>query len=336
MAKELLLYSGIHSFVAEELINSMEEHMDDQITMRINSGGGGVQETWGIAAKVSEHGNVKMKVDGVAFSGAFNLLMYAKEVECLDVSTFMAHRAAYNYGGDSKEEKEFLMKVNADLRKQMESRIDSAKLKEIKGVTIADIFEKEERISVFFTASEMKQLGIVSKVNKLQPSEVKAFNETFLRIAAEHNPQTKETVMTLAELKEKHPSIYAEAVAIGKVEGKAEGIAAENDRIGAAMVFAHLDPEGVKEIIKSGKAMTATQQSEFALKAMSPENLAKIKADSKGSVKTDAVNTDGKDAEVDPFEKDIRSDLKLDKSEDKSKGGLKVSANGNVALVQEA
>lgn len=330
MAKELLLYSGIYSFVAEELIKAIEDYMDEKVILRVNTGGGSVQDTWGLCAKVTEHGNVKMKVDGIAFSGGFNLLMYAKEVECLDVSTFMAHRAAYSYGGDSKEEKEFLVKVNSDLRKKMESRIDSAKLKEIKGITIADIFEKEERISVFFTASEMKQLGIVSKINKLEPSEVRAFNETFLRIAAEHNPTQTTTTMNLAELKEKHPSVYNEAIALGKLEGIKEGVAQEKDRIGAAMVFAHLDPEGVKKIIASDKPMTQTQIAEFTLKAMSPENLAKMKAEASKDVKTGEVDTTKKNPELDTFEKELRAELGLDKED-----GVKVTSKGNISLVQE-
>lgn len=336
MAKELLLYSGIYNFVAENLIRAMEEFSAQDITMRINSGGGDLQASWGIAAKMKEHGNVKVKVDGIAMSAAFNLCLYAKDVECLDISNFMAHRAAYSYGGDSPEEKAFLAKVNSDLRKQMEKRIDSEKLKEMKGVTIADLFEKEERITLFFTASEAKKLGIVSKINKLTPEEVEAFNETFLRIAAEHNPTQQSKTMTLAELKQNHPTVYAEIFNLGKQDGITEGTAKENDRCKAAMVFAHLDPKGVKEIIDSGKPMTQTQLAEFTLKAMSPENLAKIKADSAKTVQTEPV-VDGKDKnqEVTNFEKDVRASLGLDK-EAKSEGGTIVSSGNGTTLVQAA
>jgi ATP-dependent protease ClpP protease subunit len=311
MAKELLLYSGIYSFVAEEIINALEEFSNDNVILRVNSGGGDVQATWGIIAKVIEHGNVTMKVDGVAMSSAANLLMYADKVEALDVSTFMFHRAAYSYGGDSAEEKAFLAKVNTDLRKRMEAKIDSSKLKEMKGVTVADLFEKEERITLFLTASEMKQLGVVSKINKINPTEIKAFNEMYLRIAAEHTPPTQnKPVMTLAELKEKHPTVYAEAVA----EGRTIGADAEFDRVNAALVFNHLDPKGVKEIIASKKPMTATQMAEFSLKAASPAAIAAAAGEAPVVVKTaEVIAAEAKtahDLEIEAYEKDIKASLK--------------------------
>lgn len=321
MAKEILLYSGIYNFVAENIINAMEANKSTRVNMRVNSGGGDLQSSWGIAAKMQEHGNVHIQVDGMAMSSAFNLCMYAKSVECLDVTNFMAHRAAYSYGGDSAEEKAFLAKVNDDLRKQMEARIDSARLKAMKGVTIADIFDKEERIMVFFSAKEAEQLGIVSKVNKLTPQEVEAFNETFMRIAAEYTEPPKNqnqnfnTMNSLAELKEKYPAIYAQALA----EGKATGIVEEKDRVGAAMVFAHIDLEGVRKIIESGKAMTQTQTAEFALKVTSESVLASLKKDAPAAVKGAEVKGEAVNAEVVDFENKLRAELGLDKKKAEEK-----------------
>jgi ATP-dependent protease ClpP protease subunit len=302
----------------------------------MNTGGGEVTATWGLAAKISEHGNVKILVDGAAISSGCNLLMYAKEVECLDVSTFLFHRAAWEgYGSDTPEAKAFVEKANGDLRKKMEAKVDSAKLKTLKGYSIAELFESPERINLFLTASDMKQLGIVSKINTLEPSDVKAFNdrmklvaewspEMLTKIAANSNPQTS-TTMTLAELKEKHPAIYAEAIALGKTEG----MEAERDRVGAAMVFASLDIKGVTEIIKSGKPMSATQMAEFSLKAASPAGMAALKAGNAAEVKTEAVADVPADAakkEVSDFEKDVRASLGLDNT--------KVSEGKGVALAQ--
>lgn len=332
MAKELLLYTGIYDYTASELIKSLEEYKSQNVKLRVNTGGGGVLATWGLAAKIGEHGHVKIHVDGAAISSGCNLLMYAEEVECLDVSTFLFHKAVWEgYGDPPAEMKAFTEKVNADLRKKMEAKVDSSKLKALKGYSIAELFESPERINLFLTASDMKQLGIVSKINILEPSEMKAVNdrmklvagwdpEMVTRIAAEQTQSQNQNsnIMTLADLKEKFPTVYAEAIAAGKKEAFDAGIKTERDRIGAAMVFAHIDAEGVKKIIASGEAMTATQQSEFLLKSVSAEHLKKIKADNKGGVKTDEV-ADGDDAaqnsgkkEAEDFVKDVRASLGLD------------------------
>jgi ATP-dependent protease ClpP protease subunit len=334
MAKELLLYSGIYSFVAGSLINSIEEAKRQNIKMRINSGGGEVQATWGLAAKIQEHGDVTLLVDGVAASSAANLTMYAKSVECLDVSTFVFHRAAFPYGGESPEEKAFLSKVNNDLRLKMEAKIDSNKMKAMKGISVAELFEGEERKFIMLNADEAKQLGIVQKVNKVDPTQIESFNASMLRIAAEYKPDEKtqnQNTMTLAELKTNHPSLYAEIFNLGKVEGCTEGIAKERDRVGAVMVFANIDPKGVQEIIKSGQAMTQTQMAEFSLKALSPEVLAKIKKESETTVvKTDEVpGTKPENQELEGFEKKLRADMGLDKNT------TEVKVNGGIALIQE-
>ncbi len=337
MAKELLLYNTIGDYLAKELISSLEENRNRNVRMRVNSGGGGVMPTWGIAAKISEHGDVTMVVDGMAISSACNLLMYAKDVECLDVSTFLFHRAALDgYGSDTPEAKAFVANANADLRKKMEAKVDSAKLKTLKGVTIAELFESSERINLFLTASDMKQLGIVSKINVLEPSEMKAFNdrmklvaewnpEWITKLAAEHNPTNQNSnSMNLAELKEKHPALYAEVIALGVKDG----ISQESDRIGAIMAFNHIDPKGVKEIIASGKPMTQTQISEFLIKSTSPVFLAKMKAEAAAAVVTETV-ADGKgtpaaNPELEGFVASVKADLGLDKKNE-GKGAVLVT-----------
>lgn len=326
MAKEIYLYSGIYNFIAEELIKAIEENMNVEVVLRENTPGGDVFATWGIIAKIQEHGNVTVKVDGAAFSGGANILLYANRVESLDVSTFMFHRADMYV--ETPEQQIFLDKVNKDLKAKMLQKIDSEKLKALKGVTIEELFNPETRINLFLTAKEMKTLGLVHKINKVEPSEVTAFQE-FFKIAAEHNPtqNQKITMTSLAELKEKFPALYALAVE----EGKKAGIAAEKDRVGAAMVFAHLDPEGVKKIIQSGEAMTATQMAEFSLKAASPTALAAIKDASQKDVVTDekgAILTaeQKKVLEVKTFEEGVRAAAGLDKMENANKRVVLASA----------
>ncbi len=303
MAKELYLYSNIYNFVAEDLMQRMEDAGDNiDITLRINSGGGDVMAGYGIMAKIQERtGKTNMKVDGVAASFAAQLLLFGDDVECLNTSTFMLHRAA----GDTStaEGKALVDKVNADLRKQLTARINDAKLQELKGVSIKNLFEDEKRIDLFLTAAEAKKIGLVNKVNTLSPVEAKAVSERMFAIAAmftipaqvqEPNTPIK---MTIEKIKAEHPDVFAQIVAIG--------VSKEKERVEACLVFNHLDAAGVTAAIKSGNPLSQVQMAEFALKAMSPAKVAAVAAGATGTVVTDEVTPEAtaKEKEISEFAK---------------------------------
>lgn len=285
MKKELYLYGSIYTFTAEDLISKMDECGGEDISLRICSGGGDVFAGWGIAAKMSELGNVCAKVDGMAASMSAFLLMYAESVECIDSSTFMLHRAI---GYDtSAEGKALVDTVNKSLRSKMEAKLDSKTLKELKGVSIKDLFESEERIDLFLSAKEAKKIGLVDKINKVDPVAIKAFNERMFNIAAkiEEKPDDKSKppiTMTLTEIKAQHPKVYDEIFAAG--------VAQEKDRVEAALVFMEIDPVGVKAVIESGKPLSTKETAEFALKAMSKPAIEAIKKDAEGNIITAAVD----------------------------------------------
>jgi ATP-dependent protease ClpP protease subunit len=306
MAKEILLYNYyLSNYSVEALIGKLDEAKSQDVDLRVNCYGGDVFATWGLFAKVKEHGSVKMKVDGIAASGAGNLLLYAKSVECLSVSRVMLHRA--DASAETETQREMLQSINTDLRKQLEMRVDPEKFKTVTGYTIEQMFNPETRVDIWLTASQLKKLGIVSKVVNLTPEQEKEVtaqlptaevdSQFAMKIAAMWMPESKtensnSNIMTLAELKEKHPAIYAEAVELGRKAG----VDAENDRVGAALAFNHIDPKAVAEIIKSGKAMTQTQMAEMVVKATSPEFLAAAKASAQKPVETTTV-ADGKEGE---------------------------------------
>lgn len=286
MAKEILLYSGIYNFVAEEIIQAIEENMGKSITLRVNSPGGDVFANWGIIAKMQEHGDVTVKVDGAAFSGAFNLMLYAKDAQALDVSTFMAHRADMYV--QTPEEQAFLNKVNADLRKKMEAKVDNVKLKELKNVTIEEIFDPEKRINVYFTPKEMKALGLISKVNKVEPSEIKAMHEMF-RIAAEHKPEiSNPTNMTLEKLKAEHPTVYAAVVAEVSENVKKAVLKSEQTRVNAWLAYVNIDAVAALKGIKEGTEVDAAVMAEMQVKAFSKVGIKNAEADSALEVVTPA------------------------------------------------
>lgn len=278
MAKEILLYSGIYSFVAEELIIAMNENMGSPITMRVNSGGGDVHSTWGIIAKMQEHGDVHIKVDGAAMSSAANLLMYAESVQALDVSNFVLHRADGYVS--NPEDQAFLDKVNKDLKAKMTTKINADKFKEITGYTVDQLFNPETRINVYLTAKQMKDIGVVSKVTKVNPTELKAFNEQF-RIAASQNPENSNpTNMTLDKLKAEHPAVYAAVVAEITENVKKAAIAEERIRVKAWLAYAAIDPVAVGKGIGEGSPMDASIMAEMAVKGMAKNGLKDAETDS--------------------------------------------------------
>jgi ATP-dependent protease ClpP protease subunit len=309
MAKELYLYSGIYDFVAENLIQQMNEADGEDIVIRVNSPGGNVFAGWGIIAKMAEHtAKVNLKVDGAAMSMAAVLPLYATSTEALDVSTFMLHRADMYV--DSPEDQAFLDKVNKDLRSKMQAKINDEALIKLKGVGIKNLFEDEKRIDLFLTAKEAKQIGLITKINKIDPKEASAFNDRFMRIAAEQQEppkiiiqkQTKKA-MTRDEIKAQHPDIYAQIVA--------EGVAKERDRVGAWATFVSIDPEAVAKGIKEGGDISQTAMAEFSFKKLSADSLTKLGAEAVRAVTTAATEAGktpealAKEKELADFEKEV-------------------------------
>jgi ATP-dependent protease ClpP protease subunit len=283
MAKELYLYSHIYDFVAESFISQMEENRSEDIVIRGNTPGGNVFAGWGMIAKIKEHeGNVKMKVDGYVASMGTIVLTFVDDTEALDVSRIHLHRADGYV--NSPEDQAFLDGINKDLRAKLTLKIDAAKLKELKGVTIDDLFNPDKVTDVWLTAKEAKQIGLIKKIVKITPTEIAAINR--MNIAASINPLAKEepvkdsnetkvkTNMTLEELKAQHPALYAQAVSEGKTSGSTE----ERERINAWEAWRNVDAEFVDKNIKEGKAITTNDISLLTAKKMSPEFLAKLTA----------------------------------------------------------
>jgi len=282
--KEILLYYTIYSSTAADLIRAMDAAKDSDIEMRVNSGGGETYTTYGIIAKFLENkNNKKLKVDGFAGSMAAFLCCYADDVECLDVSTFVFHRAAFYYEENpnyfTPEVKAEVIEINKNLRAAMEAKMSAAEWEAETGVSYDAMFSLDDRIDVRITAKQAKKLGLVSKVNKITPTQSRQVNAMSMQIAAQYNqppillpvsaetpePQAptptkilKPNTMTIQEFKAAHPEAYAAAVK--------EGVTAERDRVGSFLAFIDVDPAEVAKGIKSGEALTATATAEFSRK----------------------------------------------------------------------
>ncbi len=326
--QELLLYGGIHSYSAEDFIQKLNSLDGEDITCRINCQGGDVFAGWGMIAKMREYpGNISVKVDGLAASMAAFMLLFAKDVECLDASSFIFHRAdGYT---STEEDKAWLNSINANFRRKMEEKIPSALFKEVTGKSYNDLFNPETRVDCVLTAKQAKQLGLVSKINKLSVTEakkVKALADKYeftaelptqitsvLESESKVEPIIQPIKMkTIAEFKAAHPELYAQV--------QQEAIDAERDRVGSFLAFLEIDAVTAKAGIESGKPMTQTQMAQFNLKAMQASTLAKLP---NGAVAvTAAVDTD-----VTKTTEQIEADKKKVDFLAEAAAGLKVDAS---------
>lgn len=312
-AKELYLYSSIYDFVAEDIISKIEENIDSDIVLRVNSPGGSVFSGWGIIAKMKEtENNFKIKVDGWAASMAAFLLLYADDVEALESSKFLLHRADMYVSNDADQE--FLNNVNKDLKAAMGKKLNFEKLKELKGVGIEDLFDPKTRIDVILTAKEAKQVGLISKINKISVAEVKALNERFYNVAAtatedtnKNNPLTINT-MTAEELKAKHPDVYNSIFT--------SGVTAERLRVSQHLKYIDVDQKAVMEDIAKGNELSADKGAEYVEKRIQKNILGSIEGGSVKPFKTpeeiEAEKTSAKKNE-DAFMEDVYAHLNLKK-----------------------
>lgn len=325
---EILFYTGVYDFTAESFIQSLNDANGKDVTIRLNSGGGSVMAGWGMIAKMSEYeGKITLKVDGIAASMASMFPLYADTVEALDVTTFMLHRA--DMWVSTPEDQSWLDSVNKSLRSKMEKKIDGVKLKELKGVSFNEIFDPNKRIDVFLTAKEAKAIGLVDKINKVDPSMILEANK-YLSAAAslisgdgkfenkngiseqnndvskqvQNQSQNQNTVMTIDELKAKHPDVYAAAVAVG--------VASERDRVSSFMKFVDVDAKLVADSIEKGDTITQSQIIDLTRKSISKEMRAELEKDGKDAgvdTGADASKT-AEQKELDDYNRKVEANLK--------------------------
>lgn len=344
---EVLLYGPIESYTVPDIIKEIDEHAEaDELTMRINSGGGSPEYGWGVIAKFAEFtGKKRIANDGKAFSMAAFASLYTEQenVECLDVTEFMYHRAAYPSWFESNAEfftdelRGNLERINKNLEAAFRNRVDVAKFEQLKGVKVKDMFSMGSRVDVFLSAQEAKTVGIVGKINKITPSKRAELNASFASVSAKYNVEVPEIAkpeqeekeastyssnqnndkMNIEELKTKHPTVYAEVLALGKSEGITEGAEAERDRVGAWSAFAKADPEAVQAGIKSGKNISQTEMAELTVKLASAGKIEEIEKEEKDKPGASAA-TDKPDATVEPtaaqkLEADVMGKLNIKK-----------------------
>ncbi len=311
MAKEVLIYGPIYSYSAELFINAINEIPEgEDLVVRINTGGGEVTAGWSMVAKFAEFkGNKSVKIDGQAMSFGSIFPLYADNVEALDVSEFLIHRAAYPSWYEkeymTEDQKAALIETNKNVEKALKAKIDVDQFERITGKKIKDIFSMDSRLDVRFTAAQAKKIGLVSKINSITPSrkaELELLAKSSIQdhvekgvgvaalifepsvvadeVTSIQSNQNKK-VMTKDQFKVEHPEAYA---ALAQ-----EVTAAERDRCGAWLAFNDVDPKAVADGIKSGSVMSQTQMADFSQKMFAKAASAKIEGANAPEVETTAV-----------------------------------------------
>lgn len=336
MAKEILLYGRMHEYSIRDFFSQVAEAVKEdpnaELHFRINSEGGNPEYTWGAICRMIEAANKKIKVDAMAHSMWAIGLCYFDEVEATDVSQFVLHRAAYPDWFESDPRyfntllQENLKKVNADLEKALRARIDVAMFEEMKGVKIRELFSMESRVEVLLSVGEAKKIGLVKTITKITPTKKAEIDAKFIEATEKYgmplskaanneivNPIHKNNkTMTLEEFKSQHPAIYAQII----TESKAAGATEERARIQAWEGFRHIDAEAVNKGISEGRTVTGNDIANFTAKALSPEALKKLSAESAAPVTTgeDASKASTeKEKKVASFEDEVKANLGIKK-----------------------
>ncbi len=332
MAKEILLYGSVNSETATDFVKEVEGSKDEDLVIRVNNSGGSPEDMFAMAAKISEHAKKKKgKVDGMAYSAGAFILSYMEDVECLDVSKFLIHRAAYPEWYEKSDYMTEAMwtnlnSINASLRAGLEAKIDVEKFNALGKGTLDEIFSNETRIDVFLNAKEAKKIGLVNKIVTLTPSKSAEIKNMVAKIAAEYNadpqidiefPETvvkekkeNKKTMTLDELKADHPNLYAKIYDSGVLAG----IEKEHDRVKACMTFAEFDLPGVKVAIESKKDLSQAQMADFAMKQVSAALLKTTATESPAVVATTEVPatvTNEKNKAISDFENELKAELNI-------------------------
>lgn len=307
MAEGLLVYETITNESAKEFLRELNfvSQFQDDITVRINSGGGDVFAGYGMVAAVSEiRGETLGIVDGLAGSMAGVFLPMFDRVEAYDTSNFLIHRIA-SPGPVTNEMQAEIDRMNVIFREKLESRIKPRAFKRIFGTSIKGLFEEEERRDLLFGAQKALEIGLIDRIRTLNREEGKKVQAAFSAFASgsikyelsssiedntaqsgkkqKSKPKTmSEEAITVESLRVSDPAVYQAIFNSGLEAGSKK----ERDRVGAWNAFADVDLNAVTEGIKSGEPLGQAKQMEFLRKSVSAGAVQQLEAGSAGNIAT--------------------------------------------------
>ena len=341
MAKFSII-SPMWSDVVKELIDQILAVKEgEDITLYQSTPGGSVFAGWALSGVMKEHdGEIKIKAFGDSSSMGFYNLLYADVVEALDVTKFTIHRA--DAWTDTDDDKKRLKSINKDLRTAMESKIDQEKFVKITGKTFDEIFDPGKRIEVTVTAKELKSLGVVNKIIRLNENEIKALSQKFSAYTdifeepqgdgktqgsgknksvevnkSNNNKHQNLKKMTREEFKIAHPEVYNAVFALGVTDGIAQGVTAERTRTKAFLAFKEIDLDACIKGINEGSEMNALVMAEMTAKSLASKKLEDLASNAapgadgnkKPEAKTEAEIAEAK--EIEDFTKEAEANAEL-------------------------
>jgi len=188
---ELVLYGFVgedywdEGFTAREVISALAEHgRDNDITVRVNSGGGYTHEGMSIYNALKAHaGNVRIEVDGVALSSASLLAMAGDEIVMKAGALMMIHDPSgitIGNADDHEKSREMLDKVGDSMASIYAQR---------SGKDAADV-RAAMKDEIWLTAEEAVEQGYATEAESAKAKAVAAFD---YRIYA-HAPQKLKTL----------------------------------------------------------------------------------------------------------------------------------------------
>jgi ATP-dependent protease ClpP protease subunit len=301
MPKEVLIYGAINESSVSLLHQNLQLMQDtDEITVRVNSTGGSPEYGWGAISIIKDLKQAKkIKVDGQAHSMAAFLLCYVDDVDAVDVTEFLIHRAAYpswleNSDMFDQPTKDNLSRVNASIEKAFRVKVDIAAFEALPDMVknnwkTKDIFSLDDRREVYLTAKQAKQIGLIASITKITPAiaaEIKTIakaaqsdNKIFIPSIEEGHKPIKPKTMTIDQLKAEHKDVFNQIVK--------DALATERDRIGAWMTFIDVDAAAVQKGITDGETISQTAMADFTRKAMAKASVSKLATESPETVTTE-------------------------------------------------
>lgn len=148
----------------------------------------------------------------------------------------------------------------------------------------------DARLEVILTAKEAKQIKLIDRIITITPSKKAEIEKLSIaashgnyRIAAESPTPENKPIMTLEELKTKHPEIYALALQ----DGEKIGVAKERTRVKAWSAFAKIAPEEVTKGITDGADVDMAVMADMQMKGLAAVQLGKLAAGVTPPVATD-------------------------------------------------
>ncbi|HEY8356265.1 MAG TPA: head maturation protease, ClpP-related, partial [Ramlibacter sp.] len=225
---ELVLYGFVgedyweEGFTAREVISALAEHgRDNDITVRVNSGGGYTHEGMSIYNALKAHsGNVRIEVDGVALSSASLLSMAGDEIVMKAGALMMIHDPSgitIGNADDHEKSREMLDKVGDSMASIYAER---------SGTPVADV-RAAMKDEIWLTAEEAVAQGYATEAESAKARAVAAFDYRIyaqapqkLKTLASKKKWSLEEAMTKAAStaqppEKKEPSMATDTTATG-------------------------------------------------------------------------------------------------------------------------